>query len=121
MTAPDGTVVEFAVVIVPTASPAVVMALCAALCVSPTTVGTVTCGGGGGGTPALISTAAKFHWSSVGPVVFIVTGVPEATTGVLVACTQKVSPEVVSTASWTFTWPVGTVRAVAESQSLPTA
>src|SRR5436853_3129795 len=96
MTEPAATA-EFAVVTV-LVSPWALIALCAAACVKPTTFGTVTCAGGGGGTPALISTAAKFHWSAVGAVVLIPTFVPEATTGALVACTQKVSPDVLSTA-----------------------
>ena len=45
MTDPDGTVPLAAVAIVPTTRPAFVIAVVAAACVSPTTFGTVTCGG----------------------------------------------------------------------------
>jgi len=45
MTSPEGTVLLGAVVTVPTTSPAPVMALEAAACVSPTTFGTATCAG----------------------------------------------------------------------------
>src|SRR3954471_12622408 len=44
MTDPAGTVVLVAVVIVPTVSDAPVMAVLAAVCVRPTTLGTATCG-----------------------------------------------------------------------------
>src|SRR6185436_9502842 len=44
MTDPAGTVVLVAVVTVPTTSPAFVMAVVAAVCVRPTTLGTATCG-----------------------------------------------------------------------------
>src|SRR6188508_3220743 len=45
ITEPAGTVALACVVIVPTVSPAPVIAEDAAACVSPTTVGTATCGG----------------------------------------------------------------------------
>src|ERR1043165_7782306 len=44
MTDPAGTVVVVAVVTVPTIRPAFVMAVVAAVCVRPTTLGTATCG-----------------------------------------------------------------------------
>ncbi len=45
MTLPEATVLLACVVTVPTTKPAVVMAVLAALCVSPTTLGTLTCAG----------------------------------------------------------------------------
>src|SRR4029078_9306405 len=45
MTDPAGTVVLVAVVTVPTTRPAFVIAVVAAVCVRPTTLGTATCGG----------------------------------------------------------------------------
>src|SRR5438105_7722372 len=58
ITDPAATVEEYALVTPPAASPMPVMADCAAVCVMPTTFGTVT---EAGATPAVTSTAAKFH------------------------------------------------------------
>src|SRR5689334_21839746 len=58
ITDPARIVDEKALVIPPTATPMPVIAVCAAACVMPTTVGTVTLAGA---TPAVTSTAAKFH------------------------------------------------------------
>src|SRR5437868_5199584 len=58
ITDPATTDDEYALVMPPTASPTAVMPDCAAACVMPTTFGTVTLAGA---TPAVTSTAAKFH------------------------------------------------------------
>src|SRR5262245_44132515 len=118
MTEPAGTVVLDAVVIVPTVTPADVIALVAADCVSDTTLGTVT---SGGGVPAAAtSTTAKFQRSVVGAVTPIVTMVPALSIFAAVTCVQNVSPTLVSTHWCTVVWPERSVRPMALSQSDPT-
>ena len=78
-------------------------------------------GDAGGGVPlGSTSTAARFHRSAVGAVAEMVTGVPAAGVGALRAWVQNVSPADVSTHWCTMVCPAGSVRAMAESQSLPT-
>src|SRR4051812_10201281 len=117
ITWPAGTVALLVLEIAPTVSPAPVIAVCAAVCASPTTFGTDTAAGG---VPAVNSTTAMFHWSAVGAVTLSVTVLPADAVVPLADWTQNVSPTAVSTNSCTFVWPAGIVRATARSQSLPT-
>src|SRR4051812_34624947 len=117
VTCPAGTVALLALEIAPTVSPAPVSAVCAAVCVIPTTFGTDTAAGG---VPAVNSTTAMFHWSAVGAVALRVTVLPVAPVVPVADWTQNVSPTAVSTNSRTLVWPLGIVRATARSQSLPT-
>jgi hypothetical protein len=117
-TAPFAITVLDAKLTVPTTRPAPVMAVVAAACVWFTTFGVTTVPELTGA--AVISTAAKFHRSVVGAVLFIWTAVPEAAIAPLRLWTQNVSPA--GARYWcTKDCVVGSVRAVARSQSFPTA
>jgi hypothetical protein len=78
--------------------------------VAPTPVGAP---GTAGEPEGSTSSAAKFQRSLVGAVSLSTTPVPGVAVGALIACSQKVSPEPVSTHSCCFTWLVPRVRAVA--------
>src|SRR5262245_58654185 len=67
-----------------------------------------------------ISISERFQRSVVGAVSLIVTDVPALVVAAVWRCTQKVSPTDARYSS-TLVWPGPTVRAVARSQSLPTA
>src|SRR4051812_39283003 len=101
ITCPAGTVALLAFEIAPTVSPAPVMAVCAAVCVIPTTFGTDTAAGG---VPGVNSTIAMFHRSAVGAVVLSVTVLPAAPVVPFADWTQNVSPTAVSTNSCTLVW-----------------
>src|SRR2546426_12090218 len=118
MTESAGTVVLDAVVIVPTARPAFVIAIVAAPCGMLTTLGTVD---DDPADPAgRISTAAKFQRSVSGVTARRETSVPADATAPVPACIQNVSPTLASTHSCTIAWSASTVRGMAASQSLPT-
>ena len=74
MTNPAATVVLDCVVIVPTARPALTIAVVALVCGNPTTPGTVT----SVGPVEMISQSARLYWSEVGAVSLTVTVVPHA-------------------------------------------
>src|SRR3954453_13069551 len=100
MTTPAGTVLLADVVTPPRTRPAPVMASVAAVCVKPTTFGTV---GETATLPTTISTAAAFQRSLVGAVSLIVVTVPAFATAAVGDWTQNVAAAAVSIHWWTIT------------------
>src|SRR5262249_60183354 len=111
MTDPAGTVVLDCCVIVPTTSPAFVIAVDAAVCVRPTTFGTATCGGPDETTrstvlPRLACVAAAGFWLITRPAATVVLDccvtVPTTRSAVVIAVDAAVCvrPTTFGTASW---------------------